>query len=119
MQMYSPGPLRRAFGNLLVPVVLVSFAACASAPNQIAPYERELDWVVDAGRSDAAPETDPAEDAGPCGHPARDCPCEVEEQTIECGTVYLKIGDYIRCAKSYRTCRNGAWGECSSDRIAP
>jgi hypothetical protein len=117
MQMDFVELLHRVFKVLSLPVALASLSACASAPGQGAPYERELDTVVEAGRPDSAPPVDPAEDAGPCGRPATDCPCEVDEQAIECGTVYLRIGDYIRCSKSYRTCKNGVWGECLGDRI--
>ncbi len=95
---------------------LLALAACGPAPTQLAPYEHEAVFVSDAAPPPDAG-ADPGADADPCAAQATGCPCDVEDQTIECGLVHQQFGDYIRCSPAYRTCKNGAWGACASDRV--
>ncbi len=91
--------------------MLLFLSACGAGPGELPPLEREA--VVSATGSS---ETEAA-DADPCARPATGCPCTSEGESISCGTVRERFGDYVRCTPGYRDCQNGAWGPCSTDRI--
>lgn len=66
-----------------------------------------------------APRTpvDAGQDGGACLVIATGCACDVENERVDCGTTHEQIGDYVRCSPMYRTCFNGAWGDCEGDRV--
>lgn len=46
------------------------------------------------------------------------CPCSTAGQTVECGEIIRKSGDFVTCSMGHRTCTGGAWGACEGDKIA-
>jgi hypothetical protein len=94
--------------------MLLVLAACGAAPTELPPVEREGTAVAtESPRADAAGTSI----ADPCANHATGCPCDVEGRAIECGIVRQQFGDYLRCTPGYRTCQNGAWGDCTTDRV--
>lgn len=57
----------------------------------------------------------PAQDR--CATPEEGCDCETEGEVVDCGRTAEKFDDYVTCAEGKRTCTDGKWGACSSDRI--
>ena len=102
-------------GALALACGALSAVSCGSEANEPPPYDRESIPTPPAPASDAAPP--PPIDANPCGKPATGCPCEVENQTVVCGTVHDEFGDYVRCSPAYMHCISGVWGECMGDRV--
>jgi hypothetical protein len=107
----SAASVKYVLGSLSLVLV-----ACGAAPTELPPVDRE--GIVAAGDStegaDAGVES---ADADPCARHATGCPCDQEGQTVECGIVHQQFGDYVRCTPGYRACQNGAWSDCTTDRV--
>jgi len=105
---------RRAWETVVLFAVALAAAGCGGSPAGVAPYSGDQ-IIPDTPEIERGVVSD---DGGACGAvPATGCPCDVEEETIECGQVHQQFGDYIRCSPAFRTCRSGTWGRCSSDRV--
>jgi hypothetical protein len=52
-----------------------------------------------------------------CATPNTDCPCTDEGQTVACGEVVMRSGDYVSCSEGTRTCVNGAWSVCAGSYV--
>jgi hypothetical protein len=98
--------------------IIVLTGACAGADNLADPVSDEIaDNQTDGG----------VYLADPCLFDGDGCPCEQENEKIECGRVYRRSGDYTSCIVGHRECVGGAWTECSmevvvevdSDRVPP
>ncbi|HKO52341.1 MAG TPA: PA14 domain-containing protein, partial [Polyangiaceae bacterium] len=55
---------------------------------------------------------------GACGTPNLGCPCDAEDEVIDCGQVERVSGDYVSCSMGQRKCVDGKWGACIGDGIA-
>ena len=95
--------------------VAVLFAICAG-----------LLWSAACGNEnqDGPPElsgTPPLEDGGgtgdACAHPNTGCPCTDVGATADCGSVDLKIGDYVSCSMGKTTSDGSKWGLCVGDTV--
>jgi hypothetical protein len=53
-----------------------------------------------------------------CTTPQEGCPCDEENEVIECGSVARHSEDYTACSMGERICVDGKWGACEGDRIA-
>ena len=45
------------------------------------------------------------------------CPCTDAGETVECGRVTNKSGDYVTCSIGYATCDGSKWGACIGNRV--
>lgn len=54
---------------------------------------------------------------GDCSVPAEGCECQHEDDRADCGTVAEEFDDYVTCSMGTRTCSDGVWGPCISDRL--
>ena len=50
-----------------------------------------------------------------CAMPNDGCPCDSPGQTIECGHIKTRSGDYVTCEMGKRTCVAGTWSTCIGD----
>jgi hypothetical protein len=57
-------------------------------------------------------------DTTSCTTPQEGCPCDEENEVIECGIVARHSEDYTACSMGERICVDGKWGACEGDRIA-
>src|SRR5580692_9707553 len=62
--------------------------------------------------------------AGSCLSPSQGCPCSSDGETVSCGRVTTRDGDYVTCSEGSTTCTAGSWGACLGDtrterRIVP
>ncbi|MBN1609152.1 MAG: hypothetical protein JW940_21160 [Polyangiaceae bacterium] len=90
-------------------------------------------WSCSSGDKRPAPNrsrtdrsTEPAGGAGgagptavdKCAKPNTGCPCEDIGETVDCGKVIIRSGDYVTCSYGERECLpEGVWGECIGDQI--
>src|SRR4051812_41182771 len=102
---------RAASAGALVFAASMAVASCASAPDAAAPYltdqlsSPQETWITTSEEADAG-----SSDAG-CTKAREGCPCPVENEAIECGTLHETFGDYVRCSPMFRTCKDGFWSE--------
>lgn len=97
-------PLRLA----LALVALAASIGCSSGQHDNAPF-------VGGGGDDG--EKPPIAD--PCQTPNTGCGCGDPGQTVDCGQVERRSGDYVSCSVGVRTCgENGKWGACIGDSIS-
>jgi hypothetical protein len=45
------------------------------------------------------------------------CSCTTPGQTVACGSVVDRTGDYVTCSMGYSTCNEQAWGPCLGNQI--
>jgi hypothetical protein len=53
-----------------------------------------------------------------CATPQEGCACENNGESIDCGSVERKSGNYVSCSLGKRTCTDNHWGACLGDRIS-
>jgi hypothetical protein len=51
------------------------------------------------------------------GSATEGCPCDNEQEMVDCGRVYHKSGDYVTCSQGFLTCADGGWSACIGDNI--
>src|SRR6187431_1407324 len=52
-----------------------------------------------------------------CATPQEGCDCETDGEAVNCGRTTETFDDYVTCSEGKRTCTDGKWGTCSSDRL--
>ena len=52
-----------------------------------------------------------------CGTPNEGCPCDEPGDTVDCGEVKHRSGDYVSCSIGKRQCIGGRWGACIGDQF--
>ena len=65
--------------------------------------------------SDAVPGVTGRTPADRCATPQTGCECE-EGDVVDCGHVAAKYDDYVTCSMGQRTCSDGVWSECQTER---
>jgi hypothetical protein len=95
--------------------MLLALVACGPGPTELPPGER--DGILAASDSPEGADAGQSIGADPCAHHATGCPCDQEGEAVECGILRQQFGDYVRCTPGYRTCQNGAWSDCTTDRV--
>ena len=100
----------RIAGIAVALCVACSLFACGTADHAGAPYIPAPDGGDEPDK--------PLPNADPCATPSKGCTCEKEAELVECGQVERRSGDYVSCTMGYRTCTDGAWGDCVGDRVA-
>jgi hypothetical protein len=108
-------PLARAVSVIAAVTVVL---ACSSNDERPAPNKGRHDrTTAEAGGAAGAGGAGPTV-ADKCTKPNTGCPCEDVGETVDCGKVVIRSGDYVTCSYGKRECLSeGVWGECIGDQI--
>ena len=56
-------------------------------------------------------------DAQVCLHHEEGCPCATPDESVDCGEVVRRSGNYLACSVGTQQCRQGVWGACVGDSV--
>jgi hypothetical protein len=84
--------------------------ACAGGDERPAPNDSRAERSTEEGGAGPTP-------VDKCKTPNTGCPCDDVGETVDCGKVAIRSGDYVTCSYGKRECLpDGVWGECIGDQ---